>query len=258
MAVTQQIILTAPPGDGGRAAESGLPVAHMAYRIGQGGHLYRSRTPEPLHGGLMALSTGEFDGKGDPAQLSREILRECAARKFDGVLCDFEAAPTPFLEQAVRRLGQALSQRGQSLYVTEEFGSVTEHSRVLIPSALTGGTLEDRLRGALSRYGGGRVVLAAQRAAEDYILPSAVGQGKSLTRAELAQRVRRFSPAVYFDHGLCAHHFTYMEQGTVHFVLFDDSGSLLRKLALAGELGIDRVVFAFPEVEDILPQLLGR
>ena len=68
----------------------------------------------------------------------------------------------------------------------------------------------------------------------------------------------RFSPAVYFDPGLCANHFTYMERGTAHFVLFDDSGSLRRKLALGHDLGIDRVFFAFPEVKDILPQLLER
>ena len=49
-----------------------------------------------------------------------------------------------------------------------------------------------------------------------------------------------------------------MDQGVAHFVLFDDSGSLLRKLSLARDLGIERAVFAFPEVEDILPQLLGR
>lgn len=257
MAVTQQIILTTPPEGCARAAAFGVPVAHMAYRVGYGGHLYRSELPIGVRGGLMALDAGGFDGKGDPAQLCREILRECGARKFDGILCDFESSSS-FLERVVRQLGQLTSQRGWPLYVTEEYGAVTEHSRVLIPTALTGGTLEERLRGALNRYGSGRVVLAAQRAAEDYILPSAMGQGSSLTRAELAQRVKRLCPAVYYDHGLCAHHFTYMERGTAHFVLFDDSGSILRKLALAKELGIDRVVFAFPEVEDILPQLMGR
>lgn len=258
MAVTQQILLTAPPADCQRAMAYGVPVAHMAYRVGRGGHLYRANLPLPVRGGLLALDASGFDGRGDPSQLCREILRECGMRKFDGILCDFDGLSLPFLEQAIRQLGQAAHQRGWPLYVTENYGDTTELCRVLLPTAISGGTLEQRIRTALNRYGSGRVALAAQRAAEDYTLPSAAGQGQPLTRAELADRVTRFSPAVYFDHGLCAHHFTYMDQGVAHFVLFDDSGSLLRKLSLARELGIDRAVFAFPEVEDILPQLLGR
>ena len=122
---------------------------------------------------------------------------------------------------------------------------------------LSAGTLDGKLRTALARFGEDRVVLAAQRAMEDYVLPSAAGEGNHLTRAELAARIRRFSPAVFFDQGLCAHHFTYMERSTAHFVLFDDCASLRRKLALAGELGVKRAVLAWPEVEDILGQLVG-
>lgn len=256
--ITQQLILTSPPGDSTRAGAFGLPVAHMAYRVGRGGHLYRAQVPSGLRGGLMALDAKGHDGQGDAAQLCREIARECSARGFQGILCDLEDQPSPFLDSALHRLGQLTQQRGWPLYVTEGHGETTEHSRVLIPSLLAAGTLEERLRTALARYGSGRVVLAAQRAAEDFTLPSAAGQGLHLSRAELARRVERFAPSVYFDHGLCAHHFTYMEHSVAHFVLFDDSGSLQRKLSLAGELGIDRVVLAFPEVEDILPQLLGR
>lgn len=258
MAITQQLILTVPPEDGARAASFGLSMAHMAYRIGRGGRLFRVQSPQPPRGGLMSLDAAGFDGQGNPTQLCQQIIRECSARGYEGVLCDLEGEPTPFLENAVRRLGQLTAQRGWPLYVTEDYGGVTEHCQVLIPSLLSAGTLEERLITALTRWGGGRVVLAAQRAAEDFTLPSSAGEGAHLTRTELARLVKRFSPAIYFDHGLCAHHFTYMERSVAHFVLFDDSGSLRRKLALAGELGICRAVLAFPEVEDILPQLLGR
>lgn len=258
MTITQQLILIAPPADSDRAASFGLSVAHMAYRVGRGGHLYRMQAPRQARGGLMALDAIGFDGKGDSAQLCREILRECSTRGFEGVLCDLEGEPVPFLESTVRQLGQHAAQRGRPLYVTEGYGAAAEHSRILIPTLLSSGTLEERLKTALARYGAGRVTLAVQRAAEDYTLPSSAGEGLHLTRAELAQRVKRFSPSIYFDHGLCAHHFTYMEHSVAHFVLYDDCASLRRKLSLARDLGIDRAVLAFPEVEDILPQLLGR
>lgn len=258
MAITQQLILTAPPECCQRAAESGLSVARLNYRVGKGGHLYRAELPGKRLGGLMGLSGGEFTGPGDPAQLCREILRECAAQGLTGVLCDLEGEPAPFWENTLRHLDQGCVQRGWVLYVTEPFGAITEHSRVLVSSLLSAGTLEGRLRTALARYGEDRVALAAQRAMEDYTLPSSAGEGKHLSRAELSARMKRFSPPVFFDHGLCAHHFTYMENSTAHFVLFDDCGSLRRKLNLAGELGIHRVFLSFPEVEDILPQLLGQ
>jgi len=258
MAITQQLILTAPPERCQRAAETGLTVARLNYRVGKGGHLYRAELPGKLRGGLMGLSGGGFAGPGDPAQLSREVFRECSAQGLAGVLCDLEGEPSPFWENALRQLGQGCAQRGWALYVTEAFGAVTEHSRVLVSTLLSAGTLEGRLRTALAQYGEERVALCAQRAMEDYTLPSAAGEGEHLSRDQLSARLKRFSPTVYFDHGLCAHHFTYMENSTAHFVLFDDCGSLRRKLHLAGELGIRRAFLAFPEVEDILPQLLGR
>lgn len=258
MAITQQLILTAPPESCLRAAQSGLSVVRLCYRVGQGGHLFRAELPGKLRGGLMGLSGLDFDGPGDPVQLGREVLRECAAQGLGGVLCDLDREPTPFWEKALSQLGQGCAQRGWTLYVTEPCGGVTEQSRVLISTLLSSGTLEARLRTALVRFGEDRVVLGVQRAMEDYTLPSAAGEGKHLSRAELAGRIKRFSPAVFFDQGLCAHHFTYMENSTAHFVLFDDGGSLRRKLALAAELGIRRAVLAFPEVEDLLPQLLGR
>lgn len=258
MAITQQLILTAPPEHCQRAAASGLSVARLNYRVGKGGHLYRGSLPGKLRGGLMGLSGDGFTGPGDPAQLCREILRECTAQGLTGVLCDLEGEPVPFWENALRHLGQGCAQRSWTLYVTEPFGAVTEHSRVLVSTLLSAGTLEARLRTALARFGEDRVALCAQRAMEDYTLPSTAGEGNHLSRDQLAARMKRFSPTVFFDHGLCAHHFTYMENSTAHFVLFDDCGSLRRKLSLAGELGIRRAFLAFPEVEDILPQLLNR
>lgn len=91
----------------------------------------------------MALDAAGFEGRGDPGQLCRDILRECGVRKFDGILCDFDGPAVPFLEQTVRQLGQATHQRGWPLYVTEEYGGASEFSRVLLPTAISGGTLEE-------------------------------------------------------------------------------------------------------------------
>lgn len=257
MAITQQLILAAPPECCEKASSSGLTVARLCYRVGRGGHLCRAGTSEKRPGGLMGLCSAPLPGPGDPGKLCREILRECTAQGMTGVLCDLEGEPDAFWSAALGQLGRACAQRGWSLYVPESCGGVTEDCRVLVSSLLSAGSLEKRLRTALARFGGDRVVLCAQRAMEDYTLPSVDGAGVHLTRSELAGRMKRFAPAVFFDRGLCAHHFTYMDSSTAHFVLFDDCASLRRKLALAADLGIRRAVLAWPEVEDILPQLMA-
>lgn len=250
------IILASPPADFTRAAAFGLPVAHMAYRIGKNGRLYRSEMPISLAGGLMVLDAAGFDGRGDSSSLCQEIARECVTRKFDGILCDFDRVPTPFLEQVTAQLGALADRHGWHLYVTEPYATQAKNSFVLIPTAISGGSLEARLKTAAGQYSPERLTLAVQRAAREFLLPATGDSGRVLERSELAELVHRFSPAVFFDRNLCAHYFTYMDRSAAHFVLFDDSGSLLHKLSLARQLGISRAVFVFPEVEDILTRLI--
>ena len=127
----------------------------------------------------------------------------------------------------------------------------------LIPSALSGGSLQQRLQEAVERFGAARVALAVERVAEDFFLPSPTGQGMPLTREELRQRLEERAPSVFFSSELCAHYFTYMSrQNGAHFVLFDDAGSIRKKLQVARNLGISSAVLAYPQVDDLLPELL--
>lgn len=96
-----------------------------------------------------------------------------------------------------------------------------------------------------------------ERVAEDFFLPSPTGQGMPLTREELRQRLEERAPSVFFSSELCAHYFTYMSrQNGAHFVLFDDAGSIRKKLQVARNLGISSAVLAYPQVDDLLPELL--
>ena len=226
MSAISQFVLTAPPKHSAQAAAFGLPVAHMAYRIGENGYLHRCDLAVSVRGGLMVVDDPGFHGRGDPIRLCHQIIRECTARKFDGILCDFDLSPSPFLEKTVAQLALLTAQRGWSLYVNEAYAVAGGHSFVLIPSAVVQGSLEARLREAVQTYGASRVALAVQRSALEYVLPSGTNDGRPLVSGELSRLVNHFSPAIFFDNNLCAHYFTYMEHGNAHFVLFDDSGSM--------------------------------
>ena len=258
MPVKCKLILTAPPEQAAAARESGLTVAHVAYRIGGGPHLFRARMPVSVRGGLMVIGDQGFDGSGgEAAPFCQEVLRECAARGFTGVLCDFEGRPLPLLVQILRELEELLQKRGWPLYVPESYGSYTAGARVLISSALSGGSLSQRLRDALNQYGQGRVVLAVERVAEDFFLPSPDGQGTPLSREALSTMLEQRAPSIFFSDQLCAHYFTYMARDNgAHFVLFDDAGSIRKKLLLARNLGIRQAVLAYPQVDDLLEDIL--
>ena len=251
-----ELILTAPPSDSRAALRFGLPVAHAAYRVGGGPHLFRANLPLPVRGGLMAVDCAGFDGRGERGPFCQEVLRECSARGFNGVLCDFEGRPLPLLVQIIQELEEMLEKRGWPLYIPEEYGPYTTTARVLISSALSGGSLAQRLSEAQARYGG-RTVLAVERVAEDFFLPSLDGQGRPLSREQLSDMLMQRSPSVFFSTELCAHYFTYMSrENGAHFVLFDDAGSIRKKLLLARNMGIRQAVLAYPQVDDLLEEIL--
>jgi len=56
---------------------------------------------------------------------------------------------------------------------------------------------------------------------------------------------------------LSAYYFTYQDASGSHFVLYDDAGSIRKKIFLARQLGIDHAMLFFPEVEDLLDNHSG-
>ena len=256
MCSKSHLILAAAPTEVMAARAYGLTLAHMAYRVWVGPHLFRANLPVSARGGLLLVSDSGFDGRGSPGPFCQEVLRECSARGYTGVICDFDRH-FPVLGRAVAELSPLLQRQGWPLYVPESYGRYSETARVLIPTALSGGTLRGRLEEAVAQYGAGRVALAVERVAEDFFLPSPTGQGMPLTREELRQRLEERAPSVFFSSELCAHYFTYMSrQNGAHFVLFEDAGSIRKKLQVARNLGISSAVLAYPQVDDLLPELL--
>ena len=242
-------LITIPPQQLRALRGWNVTPAHLAYRIGRGPHLFRAGGDTPLRGGIMVVDNQGFDGLGSIGPLCQEILRECQARNFSGCVLDFEGRLPP-LEQIAAQLDQSFAKRGLELYVPEPYGPCTHQAHVMIPSSLSGGSLSLRLSEAVERFGQGRVVLALERAAEDFFLPSPSGSGTPLSREELEHRLEQMRPAVFFSRELCSRYFTYMSRETgAHFVLFDDDDTLGRKLEVARQAGIHTFLIPWAEAE---------
>ena len=232
--------------------------AHLAYRIGRGPCLLRSQSSISLRGGVLVVGDQGYDGFGDTRSLAQDLVRECQARNFSGAVLDFDSRLPP-LRQLVCRLDPVFHQRAWRLYVPEAYGAAAPDSQVLIPSALSGGSLEQRLQEAAERFGADRITLALQKSAEDFILPAPTGCGTPLTVEELSALQQRLHPSVFFSGALCARYFTYMDpEGRAHFVLFDDGDTMQRKLETARRLGISSFICSWAEAAPYAAQLLQK
>lgn len=252
----ERIILAVKPSQMAAAGNHGKPLAHLAYRVGAGPHLFRVNGPARPRGGLMVIDADGRSGGGDPGSFCGEVMRECAAGHFGGVVCRFPHRARNSLGKAAQRLGELCESRGLSCYVSEPYGALAPTAKVILPTALSGGSLKDRLEEAVGRFGEGRVAVWVDRAAEDFLLPSPTGSGTALTPEELNRRREQYGSGVFFSKELCAHYFTYMAGDVGHFVLFDDAGSLSQKLRLAGELGITTAFLPYETTANLLGELL--
>lgn len=250
--------LLVPPQHQADAARYGLSTAHPAYRVGGGPHLFRTRLSTPLRGGIMVLDHQGFDGGGKAEFFCQEVVRECAARSFQGLFCDFEGPVCPVLAQAVSIWAPTFRKRGWSLYVPRTYAAGVPDAKVVIPTALSGGSLRHHLREAVDAYGLERVVLGLEWSREDFTLPAKSGAGAPLSPAELTALLQKRRPNVYFSAELCAHYFTYMPTGgSPHFVLYDNAFSMEKKLRLAAEMGITEGFLPYPDDPSYLSALLG-
>ena len=107
-------------------------------------------------------------------------------------------------------------------------------------------------------FGQRRVALDLQRLRMSFSLPCPSGEGEPLDSRKFEEMLEKKRQSVFYSNDLCAKYFTFTDAGNSRFVLFDDADTLRRKLRLGQDLGIGAGFFMYPEVEDLLPELMGQ
>ena len=220
------LYLTAAPDRLAQARAATAQLAHAAYRIGPGSQLLAAPLPAALRGGLMVVSDRQAPAVEQP----------------EGRWAEDRAA-------LIRQLAPLLTAYGRRLYVPEIYAAASPETVVLLCTALSGGSLQGRLEETCAAYGAQRLALDLERLMMDFPLPCPSGEGIRLSREELAIRMQGRS--VFYAEDLCARYFTYRRGGQTHFVLFDDAGTLGRKIEMGQALGIREGFVMLPEVEDL-------
>lgn len=119
----------------------------------------------------------------------------------------------------------------------------------MINCAVSGGTLEAYISRALDTWGD-RLCLRISPTYVDFPLPCPSGKGTFLSPGQLKALYRR--QKVHYSQALLMEYFTYLEQGTLHIVLFDTQRSLRDKFALAKQLSVPMVYIPEPFLRQTL------
>lgn len=249
-------VIFAAPADQQAALRFGVPVAHMGYRIGPGGGLLRDSLPSTLRSGYLMLSDYGFSASAGWEEFCRELLRECAERHYEGVVADFETQENPRLGALLKELFPLLEKQKLSLYVPESYAGFCPGARVLVSTALSGGTLGHRLGEAVHKFGASRIALDVERVSMIFSLPCPGGSGTVLPSFSLQRLLTENEPSVFFSWELCAYYFLLMEKDGYRLVLYDDACSILQKLHLARQYGIREAFLVFPEIQDIAREII--
>jgi hypothetical protein len=256
MNATTNLILAAPPEYIRRAAETHRPVAHMIYRIGRGYHLFRAQNAVIAGGGLMVVDTDGYTGGGPMAVLVSEILNECEKNAYTGIVLDIGSASPRPLAPLAGYLGLEARERGLDVFVPQSLADAGSGLIVLLPSALSGGTLHDHIADAQSLYGAERVALEIERVRMDFTLPAASGTGRALSENDLKLLMEQYNTRSFLSRDLCAYYFTYQDRKGTHIVLYDNAASIRRKLQVASALGVRHAFVFYPHVADIIDDIL--
>lgn len=251
---TMQLYLTATAQQEPAAAQLTRSIAHLCYRVGPEGRLMRNAAPK---GGFMVLTDAGNPSFHHSDALISDVLQECRAGHFSGVVADFETVSTEDSQRFLTHLTEELRHQGKRLYVPERLAPLYPNASVLFCTALSGGNFQVRLRKAARAFGARRIALDTQWLRMEFPLPCPSGRGRLLGTKELSALITQQKPVSLFSSELCANYFTYCRGGEHRFVLYDTAETILKKLRFGAELGCGCGFLFCGEIED-LPGLMQR
>ncbi len=217
-----------------QAAAMGFSCAALALRLGDV-HLAPPLCRLPF-GSLLGIYTdGPVTLPADLRSLCREICSCICRFGLSGVLLDLPETKEGMALAAV--LCPALSGMGLPCYLPAALAEADDHAKLILPSAISGGSFSGMLDHFLSHFSPDRLCLELVRTRHDFPMPSPDPEG-TLLSAEQFEKLLAHAGQSWFSPDLCANCFTYMHtDGKPHFVLYDDVGSARRKLAMARDAG---------------------
>ena len=254
MADTIKVYLAASAEDSRAAEGTGIPGAWLFYRIGESGALQRAAAPISGKGGVMGLRGGEHLEAAEPARLARDIFMECSRRGLRGVLLDFDA---DIDTEKLTALCAQFAQKQMPYFVSPGLLGAAPGAKIVVSSALSGGSFEAMLSEYSARFGADNLCLEIVRMCHDFTMPSYSPSGVQLSGRQFNDIVRKANPTPYFSPEMQCKYFTYSLEGEAHFLLFDDPDTAAGKIDAAQRAGFYGAFLLYSEWGAQAKQIVG-
>ena len=230
--------------DAPQAAALRLPRVFLIYRV-RDNALTCDNLPQLLRGGVMGVfEDGTGDAPTDVQKLAQDILQEYHKRGYHGLLLDFERVSV--FAPLVTAICRQCAKRNIVCFVPVAFAAHAPGSKVIISSAISGGSYPEMIDDFAARYGPENLCLELVHARQEYILPAADADGVLLSSDAFQKIMQTYNPSVFYDSTLYSKYCTYRDaDGKVHFLLFDDAPSAAKKMDYAAKQGLFAVFLLY-------------
>ncbi len=252
MPLPDSVILVCAGDDALRAVASGHPLLQLCLTINTQGSLYTSCHSTLPNGYLGLQDPGTQVTQIPAATIAEALLQECRRTGARGVFADLES-DTRAVRALCKTLDTVLYAANIPLFVPPSRAEDVAHAIITFETAISGGSLSERLSEAQTQHGSDRVAALLQPISADFCLPSQTADGTPLTVAERHTLLQQYPSQIFFSRELCAKYFTYMDaEQRGHFVLFDDASTWLAKLSVLDGLHISHCFALYPDAAPML------
>lgn len=227
-----KIYLLASPEELCEAMKTGMRLAPAAFRFGENGELFIRKDIPDIGECCFAIDCDAVTPN-TPLNIDDRMEDVILFGKGAGYVC-----------REMRRMG---------INAFASCDNCPDGVPAVVSTAVSGGTVKSFIMD--SRTGYGRIAVMAEVTRMRFTLPEMSGVGKSLTCDELVSLAGSFGGHPFFSEKLMACYFSYSDPGGTHFVLYDNSESMERKLKLMKELGVELIFLNYPDVKEMLPSL---
>lgn len=246
------LIIAATGKDAKMVRNAGLPCLHLSCTIGENGTLIHKSLPPTVKNDFLGISDFNYTGSRiDVENFSTDVVYEAKRRGYAGIFADFEHK-SPNILKLVSVLDKKLKDKGLEFFVPAAFGVYAPNAYVVVETAVSGGSLTEVLEEYKARFGEQNIAAQLVRTCMDFTLPSTSNIGKLLTKEEFDSLQRKYNASVFFSRELCSKYFTYMDEHmNGHFVLFDDSATMEKKLSVIDGMGIKYKFMVYPDAAEL-------
>ena len=147
---------------------------------------------------------------------------------------------------------------GITVFIPVAFAGCVQNAKLVVPSAISGGSFEQMLREYKEKYGADNLCLDIIRTCQDFTMPSYMPEGKNLSNEEFDTLMNEYSPSSFFSKDLCSKYFTYRCDGEYHFVIYDDASTAVSKFEIADSLGFYAAFILYSDFGDDVKYILNK